>query len=583
MNRCNCVRPNSFAFHFLLALGLAGALTSPRAATAAAKPVLVPKWDRFEQTFESAVTYTNPTQQVMLGALLKSPSGQTHKVYCFWDGGKTWRLRFAPNEPGQWTWRTACNDVSNLSLHEQSGEFTCTAPNQKTRFDRHGPVRVSGDLRYFQHEDGTPFFWLADTGWNAALLSSDEEWDQYLKERARQKFTAVQFVATQFRAAPDGDREKQLAFTGTDKITINPAFFQRLDKKIETLNQAGLLAVPAMLWAIQGGGNPRVNPGVSLPDDQAVLLARHMVARWGASDVAWILAGDSHYQDERAERWKRIGRAVFGEIPHAPVTMHPAGMHWVWNEFKDEPWFDFLGYQSGHGDDDKTLRWITEGPLNDDWAKLPHRPFINLEPPYENHLAYQSKKPHPPENVRRAIYWSLLNAPTAGVTYGGHGVWGWDDGTKPPTDHPNTGVPLPWRKALTMPAAEQMKHLHDFFTSIDWWRLRPASVFVVNQPGKETPRKFIAAARTDQKDLLVVYVPEDRTVEIKLDALPPSPQVTWFNPRTGEKSPAVAVVTANTCQFPTPSEGDWILYMYTQKEKEKAKEAEAKPKEGEKK
>jgi len=78
------------------------------------------------------------------------------------------------------------------------------------------------------------------------------------------------------------------------------------------------------------------------------------------------------------------------------------------------------------------------------------------------------------ENVRRAVYWSLLGAPTAGVTYGGHGVWGWDDGTKPPTDHPYTGTPMAWQNALTMPAAEQMAHVPDFFATIDWWRLRPA-------------------------------------------------------------------------------------------------------------
>src|SRR5206468_4773788 len=87
-------------------------------------------------------------------------------------------------------------------------------------------------------------------------------------------------------------------------------------------------------------------------------------------------------------------------------------------------------------------------------------------------------------------------------------------------------------------------------------------------PGKESPGRFIAAARTDAKDILIVYVPEDRTVEIKLDALPPSPNVTWINPRTGENSPAVAVVTQNTCQFPTPTEGDWLLVTRSQPEKE---------------
>ena len=82
------------------------------------------------------------------------------------------------------------------------------------------------------------------------------------------------------------------------------------------------------------------------------------------------------------------------------------------------------------------------------------RPFINLEAPYEGHLAYQSKKPITAEFMRRAIYWSLLGAPTAGATYGAHGVWGWDDGTHPPTDHPSTGTPSSWQNALKLPGAE---------------------------------------------------------------------------------------------------------------------------------
>ena len=82
--------------------------------------------------------------------------------------------------------------------------------------------------------------------------------------------------------------------------------------------------------------------------------------------------------------------------------------------------------------------------------------LINLEPPYEYHLAYESKQPIGPDLVRRAIYWSLLNGPTAGVTYGGHGVWGWDDGTKPPTDHPGTGKPFAWKGAMMMPAAPML-------------------------------------------------------------------------------------------------------------------------------
>lgn len=528
----------------------------------------IPRWDRFEANLESSADYSNPPQQAVLTAVFTSPRGQARKVYGFWDGGKTWRVRFLPNEIGQWTYKTSCSDANNKGLHQQSGEFTCTAPAGKTRFTQHGPIRISDDERSFVHEDGTPFFYLADTAWNGALMSTGNEWRDYIKERARQKFTAVQWIGTHWRGAPEGDREKRMAYKGTtNRIEINPAFFKALDEKADALTSAGLLNVPGMLWAI-GGPSGKVNPGFSLPDDQAILLARYMLARWGANPAIWIFGGDGDYRGPRAERWKRMGRAVFNDVDHAPVTMHPGGMQWVWDEFKDEKWHKVVGYQSGHSADDNNLRWLTEGPPTVDWTKMPHKPFINLEPPYENHLAYDSKKPITPEIIRRAMYWSLFNTPTAGVTYGGHGVWGWDDGAKPPTDHPSTGTPLPWQKALLMPGAEQMKPLVEFFTSLDFGRLRPTPVFVVNQPGTSSPGKYVAAARTDAKDLMLVYIPEDRTIEIKLDALPPSPNITWVSPKTGERSPAVAVVTANTCQFPTPAEGDWILLMTSGKGKE---------------
>jgi len=530
----------------------------------------VPKWSRFEQSFQSAADYANPIQEAALTVEFMSPSGTKLKAYGFWDGGKAWKVRFLPNEAGKWAFTTTCSNAKDTGLHGQMGSFDCAAPMGDGRFQKHGPLKVSADGFYLTHDDGTPFFWLADTAWNGALLSTPEEWQTYLKERSRQSFSAVQWVATQWRAAPTGDLNKQLAFTGRDKITVNPEFFQRLDTKADELNRAGLLNVPVLLWAIGSGANPESNPGNGLPEDQAILLARYMVARWQGNYVAWILPGDGHYFGQEGEKWKRIGRAVFGDIPHAPVSLHPQGRHWNWHDFKDESWMGIIGYQSGHGDSDEHLRWMTtEGPAVKDWKLAPHRPFINLEPAYENHLGYQSHKPISADLTRRILYWSLLNTPTAGVSYGGHGVWGWDDGTKPPTDHAGTGVPMAWPKALNMPCAQQMTNLASFFNSLEWWRLRPVPQAVVNNPGGQNPRKFVAAASTEKKDLTLVYVPEDRTIEIRMDALPASPEIRWFNPRTGEKSPAVAVVTDTSCQFPTPAEGDWILIM-TSQEKAKA-------------
>lgn len=520
----------------------------------------VPRWGLFEEVFTGTSQPENPLQDVELKVTFVPPSGEPRTVRGFWDGGSTWRVRFSPDQTGTWRYTTAAAPESDAGLHARRGTFRVVGPRGGTRFDRHGPVRVSRARTFLEHADGTPFFWLADTGWNAALLSTPEEFDDYVRTRARQRFTGVQWVATEWRASPDGDRLKELAFTGTDRIKVNPAFFQRLDEKVSALNRAGLLSIPVMLWAISGGSNPAVNPGVSLPDDQAIRLAQYMVARWQGHDVVWILGGDGDYRGEKAEKWKRIGRAVFGEGPHAPVVMHPGGMHWVLAEFKDEPWASIHGYQSGHGDDERTLRWMTEGPPSRDWRIDPIRPFINLEPPYEHHLAYQSRQPITPHTVRRAVYWSLLNAPTAGVTYGGHGVWGWDDGTKPPTDHAGSGRPLPWQEALVMPGAEQMAHVASLFTSIEYWRLRPAPEMLAEQPGTASAARYIAAARSDRGDLAVVYTPEPGSI-VLVGSVVPGKGARWHNPRTGATLPARGVREGSTVRFDTPDDGDWAMVL----------------------
>jgi hypothetical protein len=541
---------------FLCNLVLGGTLLAQAGRPSAAD---VPKWGRFETAFTSETRPDDPFQEVDLGVTFRSPSRRTHTVRGFWDGGTTWRVRFSPDETGTWTFTTASTPILR-GLHEQRGTFRVTAPKGTSRFERHGPVRVSGNRRFLEHADGTPFLWLADTGWNAALLSTPEEFDHYAAARSRQRFTAVQWVTTQWRAAPRGDRLGEPAFSGRDRIAINPQFFSRLDAKVKTLNQAGLLSAPVLLWAISGGADPTVNPGVSLPEDQAIKLARYMVARWQGDDVLWILPGDGDYRGEKAEKWKRIGRAVFGSGAHAPVVLHPGGMQWVLREFLQEPWLDIHGYQSGHGDDEKTLRWMTEGPPSKDWTVEPARPFINLEPPYENHVAYQSRTRIAPLTVRRAVYWSLLNAPTAGVTYGGHGVWGWDEGTKPPTDHAGSGVPLPWKDALVMPAAEQMSHVAALFTSIDFWRLRPSPGALAEQPGLEAASRFIAVAASERRDLLLAYTPEAGTIALKREAMPRG-RATWYNPRTGERTTARADRNESVVRFETPSEGDWALLV----------------------
>lgn len=58
-----------------------------------------------------------------------------------------------------------------------------------------------------------------------------------------------------------------------------------------------------------------------------------------------------------------------------------------------------------------------------------------------------------------------------------------------------------------MPGAEQMAQVAELLTKLDWWRLRPASFLIVDQPGASDVKQTILAAQSETGDLVVAYIP----------------------------------------------------------------------------
>jgi len=513
-------------------------------------------WTRFELELNSVKLHDNPVQDVTVQSVFLSTSGKTETADGFWDDDRTWRVRFCPNEVGKWRYETLCENDSGLG--GQTGEFDCVPYEGDNPLYIHGDIHLSDDRYYLAHADGTPLFWLGDTGWNGALFSDKQSWDAYLADRRSKGFTGIQFMANQHRAAPS-DIEGRTPFSGIKRITINPLFFQRLDQRIDAVNDAGMVSAPVLLWILGD------SPGTYLPEDQRIVLARYMVARYGAHQIIWILGGDGNYQDERAEPWQRIGRAVFGDNPRRLTTMHPQGLHWIADEFRHEPWFGFNCYQSGHGHGERDLRWLCEGPPATDWNKEPRHPNLNFEPNYEGHLPYGASKPFDAHAVRRAAYWSLLVAPPAGVTYGAHGVWGWHLEERLPIDHLRTGIGPAWYDAIHFPGSTHMKYLRHLFSTFEWWRLRPAQELIAEQPGKSDPTKFIAAAKTEAGDLAVIYTPVGGSISVDFSQLALPVKIKWYNPAEGVFSDGETITTSEIRQLETPTQEDVVLVQVRQK------------------
>lgn len=485
-------------------------------------------WNKIEIQFESSKTYDNPIYEVQdFKIQFTAPSGREKVVRGFWDGNTDWKVRFLPDETGTWNWKSTCSDQENNGLHNREGKFECIKnTNTNPIFQRGGIVHNPGSY-HLSYNDGTPFFWLACTAWNGALKSTDEEWEYYLNQRVKNHYSLIQLVTTEWRGC-EKNAEGLKAIEGIEKIRIHPEFFKRIDRKIDEANKKGLVVSPVVLWALPFAEGRELSPGYSLPLEEAVLLAKYIVARYQGNHVIWTLGGDGKYYDDLEERWKEIGRRVFNDIDHAPVTLHPHGSSWVGDIYDQEAWYNVMGYQSSHSNEKGVVDWINKGPMVEMWSKLKPMPYINMEPNYEE-IGFRIFA----KDVRNASYWSLLATPLAGVTYGANGIWPWLAEGEKIENHGDKGGVTGWRKSIEFPGSIQMGYLAGFFEKLEWWKLFPANEILAFQPGEKTFNHWISVSKSRDDQTIVVYIPEK--AEVKLynpNGYKYSAQ--WFNPLTNE-------------------------------------------------
>ncbi len=151
----------------LIKLGAASVAAALQPTLAAALPSVSPtseteQWGLFELPFKGPST-GNPFKDVHLEATF-TQDHRTVRVTGFYDGDATYRIRFMPDTPGAWTYRTSSNAPA---LDAQTGAFTCTPPTP----GNHGPVGTAHQF-HFQHADATPYFPFGTTTY-AMLFATD--------------------------------------------------------------------------------------------------------------------------------------------------------------------------------------------------------------------------------------------------------------------------------------------------------------------------------------------------------------------------------------------------------------------------
>ncbi len=129
----------------------------------------VGRYDKLELTVALGGSYANPfdPDQIDLSAQFTSPSGKPWKVNGFFDGSK-WKIRFAANETGAWTYLVTAKDASG-SGQGSPGAFVCAGSPS------HGWVRVAPNRRYLRYDDGTSFYGIGSChAWGVSANSLDQ-------------------------------------------------------------------------------------------------------------------------------------------------------------------------------------------------------------------------------------------------------------------------------------------------------------------------------------------------------------------------------------------------------------------------
>ena len=141
---------------------------------------MIERWGIYEVTLNGPDT-GNPFTEVELTAEFKQ-GDRTFEPHGFYDGNGVYKIRFMPDEIGEWTYTTKSNQAE---LDGQTGQLTCIEPSERN----HGPVGVYKNY-YLQYADGTPYHQFGTTCY-AWAHQGDAMEEQTLKTLAEAPFNKM--------------------------------------------------------------------------------------------------------------------------------------------------------------------------------------------------------------------------------------------------------------------------------------------------------------------------------------------------------------------------------------------------------
>jgi len=484
----------------------------------------VERWDMVELSLTNPKGYTNPFKDVVLECRMASPSGREAKVYGFYDGGSTWRLRLMPDEPGVWNYRASFSD----GARGIEGKMKCV------KGKLHGPLRVSRkNPLWFERADGTPVYLCAFHLWDVDGLDRNTlaKTLDFIKS---QGFNAVVGPHLTPRRGLPWERG---AGAKTDFSRFNLDVWRGLDQALRALAARDMVLIP---FNIFGGTNGM--PKIPTRDEEDLFI-RYWVARWGGF---WNATYQPVSEWEEGFSEAEVTR-ICTRLREEDGGRHVVSVHSL--EANPEtvqraPWLDYHTVQDKLMD----LNPIKYAELAD-LSRKSKKPILAHECLWEGNL-YQKEPGLDMDNMRRGAWIIALS-----------------------------GGQINYADEVIFPRKYQLRGRDEVYYSVVGSAMKPCGLlygslkilsgFMRSLPlGRMVPCPELSSGKVclaEPGKQYVAYSPDGAAITLDLSRAEGRLKTYWLDPRTGRRSAGTSLTGGESRSFATPGEGDWVLHVAVQR------------------
>lgn len=395
-------------------------------------------------------------------------------------------------------------------------------------------LKVSDNQRFLQYTDGTPFFWLGDTGWLLPQRLDQNEAGGYLTRASEMGFNVVQIqvingvpatnIYGQYSNNP-ADPWNFDVFT-TKKNPMVYDYWDHLDRIVQMAEGKGIYIGMVCIWGglVKGG---------AIDVKGAKAYGKFLAERYkDKPNIIWIIGGDIQ-GDIKPEVWEALATTIKSIDKKHLMTYHPRGRYTSARWWSKADWLDFHMYQSGHraygqrmGNKDYPIPDNTEEDcwmyVDSTWNYKPIKPVLDGEPSYEDipiGLHFPEGPRWQASDVRRYAYWNVFGG-ACGHTYGHNAIM---QMVKPSYGVAYAKESKTWYEAQKDDGYTQMRYLKALMLALPFTDRVPDQSIVSNNG-----EKYERLLATRGTDYLLIYNYIAREMKVDLSRISGEKKNVWW-------------------------------------------------------